>query len=89
MVTVNLTSTPILSANPSRVAVALSSPEANRVTYCFGTVAVDRVGLVAYSTNDLIILTERDVPGGVAQELHAIAAVAPQDVGVVEWIIEP
>src|SRR5512145_2578167 len=89
LVQVQLTDTVICPANPNRVGLIISNPNANRVTVSFGVPAVDLTGLILRSGAVPAYFPVGWYPGGLTQEIHAIANTAAQDVGIVEFIRDP
>lgn len=84
---VQLTSTPLLDANPNRIALVISCPSTNRVTLMIDQAAVLDLGITLYPLGTPFVLSLMEHGNLVTRALNAITTVAPQNVNVWEAVL--
>lgn len=83
-VTIGIASSQILGPNPRRKMLVLSSPRTNRVSYFFGEEAVLDGGITLSADRVPLVLTHDECGEALHEAIFAIAAVAPETVGIME-----
>lgn len=81
-ITVATTATKLLSANPDRIAIAISGPNTNRITIGGDAGVTDLNGVVLHTVDPTLLLSSMQFPGLPAKELWAISINASEIIAV-------